>query len=145
MNLASSVQVGVLGLSAHSLSFAVLPDSFPLLHLHHPSALLQHPQMFFSSPSPVVRVLVLSPSAASWARGRDFPGFGFSLGMCSCCDALADGEPILWLLISIIYGNVLFFVSLPSFRNEKCPRAAGGEAGQLGATITYHQLPREWG
>lgn len=143
MNLASSVQVGVLGLSVHSLSFPVLPDSFPLPHLHHPSALLQHPQMFSCSPSPVVRVLVLSPWAASWAGGRDFPGFDSSLGMCSCCDALADGEPILWLLISVIYGNVLFLVPLPNFRNEKCPRAAGGDAGQLGATITYHQLPRE--
>lgn len=76
----------------HSVLFCaarVIPFATPLSHLQHRSALaLNTPQLFSSSPSHVVTFL-----GCQLGRREGFPWiWAPHLGMCFCCDALADGE-----------------------------------------------------
>lgn len=154
MSLASWVQVGIwvslctvcpsLCCQSHSLCHTFVTPPAPLC-----SCFPSTPARVFLLPFPCCPGSCLPSCAASWARRRGCPGFGLLAGVVLLlwCPGWwrARNSPVLWLPVSISCGNVLFFVPLPSFKNEKFPRIAAGEAGQLGATITYPQLPREWG
>lgn len=90
---------------------------------------LPHPQLFSSSPSRAVPVLVLPPRAAGCAGGRDCRAFGLLLWCPGGWTARNSSRPC--LPVSVSCGNALFFVPQPNFKNKKYPRIAGGEAGQL--------------
>lgn len=98
MNLHSRIQCRVVfGSLLHTLSFSVLPESFPLPHLCHTSSipllLLQTLPGCFPPPLPMLSRSCPASLGCQLGRREGFPWIWAPyVAMCSCCDALADGE-----------------------------------------------------